>query len=303
VTRIARAGELKNNLLVGLFLVIFSCFFLRTGFCLSEKEIGQAAEKAGKFREAFSHYVSALASVAEGTADDQRIREKIIEVARKLDPPPAVSEEAERHLARGRAAVKLAQGAVEYNEAIQEFKEALRLAPWLAEAYFNLGLVQDKAGRHDDAIRSLQFYLLAAPNAPDLKEVQSLIFEIEYRKERALRKAEEEAIQAAEVANKPEPEILSVDLPETIPADDSDAAGTVYFKDNQGDIVEIRFDVVQARQFTPFRFKPDYVKGRVSGGISFNVHSEIRQLVTLKVTLIDEQGNHSDPVTFTFEAM
>jgi len=285
---------IKKLFLSFLFLLIFS----KSAFCGTEEEIGQAAEKSGKNREALTHYTAALQSTAEGSSDDQTLREKIIAVAQKLDPTPAVPEETERHLARGAAALKEAGNTEDYKDAIEEFKEALRLCPWLGEAYFNLGLVQDKAGQYDDAIKNLKLYLLAAPNASDSKKVQSLIFEIEYRKEKALRKVEEEA---AEAASRPEPEILSVDLPETIPADDSDAGGTVYFKDNQGDIVEIRFDVVQASKFTPFRFKPDYVKGQTSGRINFNVHSGIRQLVTLKATLIDEEGNHSNSATFTFE--
>lgn len=145
--------------------------------------MGQAAEKAGKNREALTQYVTALQSATEGSPDDQRLREKIIQIVQKLDPPPAIPEEASRLMARGRAAVKIAADEQGFLKATEEFRQALRLVPWLAEGYYNLGVLQDKAGRHADAIRNLKLYLLATPNASDAGQVRDLIYEIEYRAE------------------------------------------------------------------------------------------------------------------------
>ncbi len=92
--------------------------------------LGEAAERQGKFREAFTHYVSALGSVTEGTTDDQRLRESIISVAGQLDPAPAVPEEAKRFVVRGETIFKEAQSDSDYAEAAAEFEKALRLAPW-----------------------------------------------------------------------------------------------------------------------------------------------------------------------------
>jgi hypothetical protein len=50
---------------------------------------------------------------------------------------------------------------------------------------------------YSNAIRSLKLYLVAAPNAPDAKNVEKLIDEIEYRQEKA---AKEPSRQAAPVS-------------------------------------------------------------------------------------------------------
>jgi len=70
---------------------------------------GIMAEMAGKFREALSHYVTGLQSAPEGSAKEQELREKIIKLAQKIQPPPAVPEEVQKHLGRGKAAVEIAK--------------------------------------------------------------------------------------------------------------------------------------------------------------------------------------------------
>ncbi len=167
------------------FVILFALLSLRLAQAQSEEAQGQAAEQVGRYREAVNYYVAALQSTSDGSAKDQQLREKIIGLVQRLQPPPAVTEEAERYLARGRAAFKAAKNPKDYEEAVAEFKKAARIAPWLGEAYYNLGVVQDKAGQYAEAIRNLKLYLLAAPNAPDAKEVKSLIFEVEYRQEKA----------------------------------------------------------------------------------------------------------------------
>ena len=211
-----------------------------------------------------------------------------------------ISEDAQRHMTRGSAAMKFAETETDYQDAVKEFMLAVGYAPDWSNAWFNLGVAHEKAGDFEEAIISFETYLQKTPEAADREEVESRIIELEYRIERAFRKLEEEA---AKIASKAEPEIVSIDFPETIAANGKNVQGYVYYKDNQGDIVKIRFDVVQASQFIPFRFEPDYIEGRTSGGIGFNIQCKRRQLVTLKVTLIDRQGNRSNSLTLTFEAM
>jgi formylglycine-generating enzyme required for sulfatase activity len=59
-------------------------------------------------------------------------------------------------------------------------------------------VVQDKAGLYAEAIRSLNLYLLAAPNAPDTEKTKSLIYEIEYRRDKAAKEAQAAAEKRAE---------------------------------------------------------------------------------------------------------
>lgn len=166
------------------------------GFARADEEaLGRKAEQAGKLRQALGHYVSALQSASEGSSTEQRLREKIIRLAPKIQPPPAVPEEAERYMARGEAFVEVATDKNGFLRAAKEFQAAAGVAPWLANAYYNLGIVQDKAGQYKKAMQSLEFYLLAAPSAPDAREVRNLIYKIEARSEAsrsAARKEEEE---------------------------------------------------------------------------------------------------------------
>jgi tetratricopeptide (TPR) repeat protein len=126
--------------------------------------------------------------------NEHALRAKIINHVQNTNPKPVVPEEAKRHLVRGKAAFKDAKDARDFNEAAEEFKQALLVAPWLVEAYFNLGIIQDKAGQYAAAIENLKLYVGAAPNAPDVGKVQELIYEIEYREEKRLKESERTAV-------------------------------------------------------------------------------------------------------------
>jgi hypothetical protein len=178
-------------------VLIFTAVFCiaEWGISVDEEVLGQQTEAAGKYREALNHYVKALESVPGDSAKDRQLREKIIPLSQKIRPAPAVPEEAERYMARGRAATKSATTAKDFEDAVCEFSKALRIAPWLPEGYYNLGIVQDKAGQYQNAIRNLKYYLFAASNAQDTKNVRSLIFEIEYRQEKLQKVSEKILIE------------------------------------------------------------------------------------------------------------
>lgn len=142
--------------------------------------------------EPLKQYVSNL----QGTPNDVALREKIIRHVQAIRKAPAVPEEAERFMARGTAAVRAAKDVNDFKDAAAEFEKATLTAPWLASAYYNLGISQDRAGMYADAIRNLKLYLLAAPDAPDAKQVKTLIYEIEYRQEKAAKESSPEAIAA-----------------------------------------------------------------------------------------------------------
>lgn len=98
-----------------------------------------------------------------------------------------VSEEAQRHRNRGIAAVEIAKDPADYKEAITEFGEAVRLAPDWADAWFNMGLVQDKGGEYAGALTSLKRFLELAPQDRRAPQVKQLVDKIEYKLERKSR--------------------------------------------------------------------------------------------------------------------
>jgi len=154
---------------------------------------GLAAEKAGKLREAAGHYTSALQQTREGSEAERKLQERIIKLVRNLNPPPAVPEDAYRRMARGEAFFEAATNKEGLKRAANEFHAAARMAPWLPEVYRTLGIVQDKAGSYAKAIDTLELYLLAAPMAPDAREVRNYIYKIEVRSEDAERQASQKA--------------------------------------------------------------------------------------------------------------
>lgn len=171
----------KTLVLRALFLILFS----RNAFCTGEEEMGQTAEQANKFREALTHYAAALQSVAEGSVDDQKLREKIIAVAKKLDPPPAISEEAKRFMVRGKTLLEHAKNEQEAAQAVQELEKASVIAPWWSDLYFNLGIACEAAAQYEKALRNFNLYLQAAPDAPEAEQVKEKIYSIEVLAEKA----------------------------------------------------------------------------------------------------------------------
>jgi tetratricopeptide (TPR) repeat protein len=113
---------------------------------------------------------------------DTALREKIIKLAQEIKPALAIPEEAERRMARGTAAFKGAKSVADYRDAAKEFEQATLAAPWYGDAYFNLGVAQDKAENYVAAVRSLKLAQLASP---EVKEIKALIYEVEYRSEKA----------------------------------------------------------------------------------------------------------------------
>jgi tetratricopeptide (TPR) repeat protein len=140
--------------------------------------LGRQAEQAGKLRQALNHYVEAL----KEDVNNLQLREDIIKLAIKIQPPPEIPDAAARHLARGNAAFKSATDEQDYSSSADEFSRALNIAPWDYKGYFDLGVVLDKAGKYDQAIKNLKLYLLAQPND---KHAKNLMYEVEYRMEKA----------------------------------------------------------------------------------------------------------------------
>jgi len=158
-----------------------------------------SAAHAQSPQQTLTQYISDL----QKSPNDYALRERIIKHVHTMRLAPVIPEEAKRYLVRGKAAFKGAKEARDFNDAAEEFKKALLYAPWLAEGYYNLGIIQDKAGLYADAMQSLKFYLMVAPNAPDTEKVKELIYEIEYRQEKAAKESSPTAI-AAKQQNKAE---------------------------------------------------------------------------------------------------
>jgi len=133
---------------------------------------GLSAEKSGRYQDAFLAYLSAFQRLPEPVPadDDRRLRERIIEVVRRLTATPTIPQEARARFTKAEellAAEALLGGAgtAASTAAAAELRAAIRVAPWWPEATFKLAGVLQKLQRVDDALINLNLYRLAAPEA------------------------------------------------------------------------------------------------------------------------------------------
>jgi tetratricopeptide (TPR) repeat protein len=128
-------------------------------------------------RDRLDQYVAKL----QRSPIDDALREKIMKS--ELKPPPAIPEEARRHFMNAAAIQKAATDQTSYELAISEYREAIRLATWWAEAYFNLSVTLEAAVRLDNAIAELKRYPLTEPNIEDPRAARDRIYAIAGKKE------------------------------------------------------------------------------------------------------------------------
>jgi len=164
--------------------------------------------------DTLNQYVADLQSNPSDTA----LRGKIIALAQSMRPAPAIPEEARGHYvmattfaekaksdterAKDSSDLKLASAGFE--RAVAEYKAALLAAPWWADAYKKLAIAQKAAQQYDDAVASLNLYLLTQP--ADARDAQDEIYKLKALKQTAAdQKAadEERARQAAAAARRP----------------------------------------------------------------------------------------------------
>ena len=103
-------------------------------------------------------------------------RRFIVKLASGLKPAPAIPEEARRHFIEGSAIVKAGKNPAQQALAAQSFAEALKIAPWWGDAYYNLGVAQELAEKYDEAEQAFNFYLLSNPGETEKREVQDRIY-------------------------------------------------------------------------------------------------------------------------------
>jgi ankyrin repeat protein len=92
-----------------------------------------------------------------------------------------------RQMLRAQAAVEVAQSVEDYSKAVKEYELARMIAPETAEIYYNLGLIQEKAGLFNDAIISLRKYIELAPVSSDAQAVKDMIYKIEYKRDQGVK--------------------------------------------------------------------------------------------------------------------
>jgi tetratricopeptide (TPR) repeat protein len=189
--------------------------------------------------QTLKQYLSEL----QKNANDYGLREKIIRHVQSMRPAPAIPEETRKYMVRGRAAFASAKQVSDYQESVEEFNKAALIAPWVGDVYYNLGIAQEKAGLLASAVQSFKLYLVASPTAPDAPKVRDLIYEIEYRAEKAGKKEEEAArAKAAEQRRRDEGKLAKLRSLESWSGIWEDQGGTMRWRLSiQGNNINITY--------------------------------------------------------------
>lgn len=140
--------------------------------------------------------------------DSMELREKIIKYAQGLKQKPAAPEEFERLMSRGNAFLKMANDVAGYAKAIDAFKEAIAIAPWVAEGYEGAATAHEKAGNYAEAIQNLNFALLADPNGKNSRDLRNRVYELEVFAEEANQK-----LKASPAVPPPAPPVVAKPAP------------------------------------------------------------------------------------------
>jgi tetratricopeptide (TPR) repeat protein len=138
-------------------------------------------------QQTLNQYVSEL----QKNPNDYALREKIIKHVQTMKPAPAVPEEARRHYVMAKTLSDEAKKVEDFNDSIAEFRGALLVAPWWAEANRDFGLTLEAAQRYDEAIAYIKLYMATNPGSDRSRAAQDEIYKIEAKKKLAGKAAKE----------------------------------------------------------------------------------------------------------------
>lgn len=96
--------------------------------------------------ESPSEQLDQMVGQLQKTPTDDALREQVIRLARETKPKPNIPHEALRLEDAGLALFKKAKTQQDFQAAVHEYEQALRLAPWAASIYFGLGEAYEKLG-------------------------------------------------------------------------------------------------------------------------------------------------------------
>lgn len=133
------------------------------------------------------------------TPGDHTLRERIIKLGTSIKPAPAIPEEAREPFVMGATVLRKASDPAGAGRAIDLFTQALTIAPWFADAYYNRAIAHEAAGQFEPAIDDLKLYLGFKLTDAERREAQDKIYSLKADAQLdAAKKAEQDKIYRAE---------------------------------------------------------------------------------------------------------
>ena len=121
-----------------------------------------------------------LVAQLQNSPDDKELRKQIIKLVAKMSPKPELPDGLDELTGKAEYIVKNATKPADYLPAVEAYNQASLLAPWDADIYYDLGVVEEKAEKPSDSINSFNLYLFAKPNAADKRKVKKRIGALVY---------------------------------------------------------------------------------------------------------------------------
>jgi tetratricopeptide (TPR) repeat protein len=110
--------------------------------------------------------------------NDNALREKIIKLATSIKPAPAIPENAREPFIMGATVLKKASDPAGASKAVDLFTQALTIAPWFADAYYNRAIARETAGQFESAMDDLKLYLYFKLTDAERREAQDKIYSL-----------------------------------------------------------------------------------------------------------------------------
>jgi tetratricopeptide (TPR) repeat protein len=158
-------------MLFGLMLLPLSCAIAIPTAAQTAKHAAGSRQVAD---EASRRQLAAYLADFQKTPDDATLRNEIVELAKTINPAPAIPDLARANFTQATAQVNGAVAPEEYKAAAKLFEQAAVQAPWYADADFSAASAYSKAEDYDDAKRNLDFYLAAVRPGGDIQKAENL---------------------------------------------------------------------------------------------------------------------------------
>ena len=156
---------MKRKLLSGIGIVFLSLLLAPIHWLWAESSKSQLNDLTARLQK---------------SPDDQELRKKIIKLVSTMPKKPEIPDGLDELMGKAEYVAKNAAKSSDYLPAVEAYQQASLLAPWDADIYYNLGVMQEKAEKTGDAVNSFKLYLLGKPNASDKRKVKKRIGALEY---------------------------------------------------------------------------------------------------------------------------
>jgi len=144
----------------------------------NKKEAAKSFQAKGQYSDALKEYAELLK-----IADEKEAKEIRSQVAMMIKARPDVAqlpEEARRYVMRAEMAKKENR----FDDALKEYKEAAKIAPFYPAIYKDIALTCEALKDYRQAIKNMNIYLDLFPEAPDAREAKDMIYKWEYMLEK-----------------------------------------------------------------------------------------------------------------------